>query len=80
VDRGQARQSIDELADRPSPHSATALYYAVLCGLCGPAKYLISMHGQDVNAKCGSHGSPLRAAAERGVSMLCLYYLIMRLT
>jgi ankyrin repeat protein len=64
VDRDQ--KSIDMLADRPSHPEATALYYAVSCGLCGPAKYLISTHGEDVNAKCGDRGSPLHAASAWG--------------
>jgi ankyrin repeat protein len=38
----------------------------VSCGLCGPAKYLISTHGEGVNAKCGKFGSPLRVAARNG--------------
>jgi ankyrin repeat protein len=58
--------SIDRRADHPSLPKATALYYAVLCGLCGPAKYLISTHGEDVNARCGTHGTPLHAAARKG--------------
>jgi Ankyrin repeats (3 copies)/Ankyrin repeats (many copies) len=60
---GRLRESIDELADHPSRPDATALYYAVSCGLCGPAKYLISMHGEDVKAKCGHYGTPLHAAS-----------------
>jgi ankyrin repeat protein len=44
----------------------TALYYAVSCGLSGPAKYLISTHGEDVNAKSGKRGTPLHAASYRG--------------
>ena len=63
---GQTRESIDDLRDHPGPPSATALYYAVSCGLIGPAKYLISTHGEDVNAKCGFHGSPLHAASGKG--------------
>ena len=54
------------LADHPPPPRATALYYAVSCGLCGPAKYLISTHGEDVNAECGYQGSPLHAASRNG--------------
>src|SRR5579863_2660117 len=66
VDRGWRRTTIDDLADRQSHPEATALYYAVSCGLCGPAKYLISTHGEDVNAKCGYNGSPLQAASQKG--------------
>jgi hypothetical protein len=66
VDRDWDPRSIDALADRPSDPKATALYYAVSCGLCGPAKYLISMHGEDVNARTGYYGSPLHAASRKG--------------
>jgi hypothetical protein len=55
-----------KVADPRSYPNATALYYAALCGLCGPAKYLVSTHGEDVNAKCGTHGSPLHAASRKG--------------
>jgi hypothetical protein len=68
-DRGWAwfREYFDRLPmDPPSSPKATALYYAVSFGLCGPAKYLISTHGEDVNAKCGYHGSPLHAASSNG--------------
>jgi ankyrin repeat protein len=63
VDQSMRRRPIE---DNPSPPEPTALYYAVSCGLCGPAKYLISTHGEDVNAKCGYHGSPLHAASRNG--------------
>jgi ankyrin repeat protein len=63
VDRFGIRKPIE---DNPSPPKATALYYAASCGLCGPAKYLISTHGEDVNAECGYHGSPLHAASRNG--------------
>jgi ankyrin repeat protein len=56
----------ESIAYRPSPPKATALYYAVSCGLYGPAKYLISTHGENVNAECGLHGSPLHAASSNG--------------
>src|SRR5579863_3995084 len=46
-------QNPQEVADRPSLPKANALYYAVSCGLRGLAEYLISTHGEDVNAKCG---------------------------
>jgi hypothetical protein len=66
VDQDWDKRSIDMVADRPSRPEATALYYAVSCGLCGPAEYLISTHGEDVNAKCGAFGSPLQVASLRG--------------
>ena len=77
VDEEWNKKSIDMIADRPSHPEATALYYAVLCGLCGLAKYLISTHGEDVNANCGVSGSPLHAASRKGhldaVSLLIDY-------
>jgi len=60
------RSSIDDLEDHPSPPKATALYYAASCGLSGLMEYLISTRGEDVNAKCGVHGSPLHAASRNG--------------
>jgi ankyrin repeat protein len=66
VDRFRVGQSIDTLADRPSHPEATALYYAVSCGLSELAKYLISTRGEDVNAKCGARGTPLHAASRKG--------------
>jgi len=59
-------KTIDTLPDHPSVPKATALYYAASCGLCGFAKYLISTRGEDVNAKCGYHGTPLHAASSKG--------------
>ncbi|KAH9997429.1 ankyrin repeat-containing domain protein [Russula compacta] len=58
--------SIDNLPEHPPPAEATALYYAVLCGFIGLAKHLIVARGEDVNAKCGNHGTPLHAASYRG--------------
>jgi cytohesin len=66
VDQDDDKKSIDMLADRPLRPGATALYYAVSCGLCGLAEYLISTHGEDVNAKCGASGSPLHGASFSG--------------
>jgi ankyrin repeat protein len=65
-DVDQDRKTIDRLPDHPSVPEGTLLYYAVSCGLCGLAKYLISTRGEDVNAKCGSHGTPLHAASSKG--------------
>ena len=56
----------DPLAEHPSQPKATALYYASLCGFSGVANYIINTHGEDVNAKSGSHGTPLRAASYKG--------------
>jgi ankyrin repeat protein len=66
VDPFRVGQSIDTLADRPSHPEATALYYAVSCGLCELAEYLISTRGEDVNAKCGARGTALHAASRKG--------------
>ena len=62
VDWGR-RRTCDE---RPTRPKATALYYAVLCGFSGLANYLIATHAEDVNAKCGRHGTPLHAASYKG--------------
>ena len=66
VDEGPVRRSIDALDDHPSPPKATALYYATSCGLSGLTEYLISTRGEDVNAKCGAHGTPLHVASRNG--------------
>jgi ankyrin repeat protein len=66
VDESWAQPPTGVLSDRPSQPTPTALYYAASCGLCGPAKYLIFTHGEDVNAKTGYHGSPLHAASRNG--------------
>ena len=63
VDRGRARRP---LAKQPSPPNGTALYYASLCGFSGLAKYIICTHGEDFNAWSGYHGTPLRAASNKG--------------
>ena len=60
------RKSIGTIRDNRSRPKGTALYYAVSCGLCGPAKYLISTHGEDVNAMCDNRGTPLHAASNKG--------------
>ena len=52
--------------EHPSPRKVSALYYASLCGFSGLASYIICTHGEDVNAKSGRHGTPLRAASYRG--------------
>ena len=66
VDSNHVRETIDYLEERPTRPEGTALYYAVLCGFSGLANYLITTHGEDVNAKCGNHGSPLHAASYEG--------------
>jgi ankyrin repeat protein len=54
------------LEKRPKQPKTTALYYAALCGFSGLANQLIITHGEDVNIKCGYHGSPLHAASSKG--------------
>jgi len=44
VDQPWIRKSMDTVTDNRSRPEGTALYYAALCGLGGPAKYLISAH------------------------------------
>ena len=58
--------SIDTVEEHPSQPLATALYYAALCGFSRLANYLIYTHAEDVNAKCGRHGTPLHAASYGG--------------
>jgi ankyrin repeat protein len=48
------------------PLLGTPLYHAAFFGLTGLARYLIVTHREDVNAKCGFHGSPLHAASAEG--------------
>ena len=66
VDSNLARETIDDLENRPTQPKATALYYAVLCGFSGLANYLITTHGENVNAECGYRGTPLHAASYKG--------------
>ena len=59
-------RTMDDLLPRPSPPDTTPLYCAAFCGLIGLTKYLIVTHGEDLNAKCGRHGSPLHASSGEG--------------
>ena len=65
VDRSWVRQSIQALAEHPSPLGPSALYYAVLCGFDGLAKHLV-VHPEEANARCGYHGTALHAALWMG--------------
>ena len=56
---------IDDLAGHSASLTRTPLYYAALYGFFGLAKHLVTMHAEDVNAKCGM-GSPLHAASYGG--------------
>ena len=66
VDRPWSRRAINDLPEHPPPPDATALCYAALCGFRVLANRLIVTHAEDVNAKCGEHGSSLHAASYRG--------------
>ena len=66
VDLDRVRGTTDALEERPTKPEPTALYYAVLCGFSGLANYLINTHAENVNAKCGNHGTPLHAASYKG--------------
>ena len=51
----------------PPRLDATPLYYAVHCGFSELAKWLITTHAEDVNAKGGFRGrTPLHAACQQG--------------
>jgi len=60
------KRPADNIDERPSRVDATPLYYASLCGLSWMAKHLITTRHEDVNAKCGRHGTPLHAASHKG--------------
>ncbi|KAI0285510.1 hypothetical protein BC826DRAFT_1109310 [Russula brevipes] len=66
MDGDLIRGSIGSLPKRPPPPEASALYYAALCGHSGLSRHLITAHAENVNAKCGYHGSPLHAAVYMG--------------
>ncbi|KAI0297331.1 hypothetical protein BC826DRAFT_951623 [Russula brevipes] len=66
MDRGWHRQSADAVVGHSPWSKGTALYYAVLCGFTELARHLIVAHQEDVNAKCGTQGTPLHAASSEG--------------
>jgi ankyrin repeat protein len=53
-------------AKQPPPLKATPLYYAVFCGFGELAKWLITTHAEDVNAKCYDDRTPLHVASQEG--------------
>ena len=67
IEKGR-RRTLDDLEPRPSPRSATALYYAALCGFSELVSYLAKAHPMDLmdTAKGGYHGTPLHAASYKG--------------
>ena len=54
------------VAKQPPPLNATPLYYAAFCGFSELAKWLITTHGEVVNAKCYDDRTPLHVASEGG--------------
>jgi hypothetical protein len=58
--------SMDDLPEHPSRLEATSLYHAALCGFSWLASHLVTMHAEDVNATCGSRGTPLHGAYHGG--------------
>jgi ankyrin repeat protein len=66
VDSGRRRVTVYHLGERLTRPKATALYYAVLCGFSEVASHLIITHGENVDAECGHHGTPLHAASYKG--------------
>src|SRR6266852_727180 len=53
-------------AKQPPPLKATPLYYAAFCGFTELAKWLITTHAEDVNAKCYFDKTPLHVASQQG--------------
>lgn len=67
IEKGR-RRTMDDLEPRPSQRSATALYYAALCGFSELVRHLAKVHPKDLmdTAKHGYHGTPLHAASYKG--------------
>jgi Ankyrin repeats (3 copies) len=59
-------QEDDSLRKQPPLLRATPLYYAVFCGFSELAKWLITTHAEDVNAKCFGDRTPLHVASWEG--------------
>jgi ankyrin repeat protein len=53
-------------AKHPPPLKATPLYYAVFCGFTELAKWLITIHAEDVNSKCYDSRTPLHVGSQEG--------------
>jgi hypothetical protein len=51
---------------QPPPLKATPLYYAAYCGFSELARWLITAHAEDVNAKCYDNRTPLLTASQYG--------------
>ena len=52
--------------EKPPPLPATPLFYAAFCGFGELAKWLITTHSEDVNAKCYDDRTPLHVASQEG--------------
>lgn len=65
IDKGQCR-TFGDLAPKPSPRSATPLYYAALCGFDELVQHLANVHPEDLEDEHGYHGTPLHAASYNG--------------
>ena len=67
IEKGR-RRTMDDLGPRPSPPSATAVYYAALCGFSELVSHLAKVRPKDLldTAKRGHHGTPLHAASYKG--------------
>ena len=67
IEKGR-RRTMDDLGPRPSPRSATAVYYAALCGFSELVSHLAKVRPKDLlnTAKRGYHGTPLHAASYKG--------------
>jgi len=67
IEKGRCR-IMDDLGPRPSPRSATALYYAALCGFSELVSYLVKERQEDPmeTTKRGYHWTPLHAASYKG--------------
>ena len=63
---GHGNRSHSRKEAKANPRKLRVVLSAVLCGFSGLANHLIITHREDVNAKCGYHGSPLHAASSKG--------------
>jgi hypothetical protein len=52
--------------EKPPPLPATPLFYAAFCGFGELAKWLITTHAEDVNAKCYNDRTPLHVGSQEG--------------
>ena len=64
----ERRRTMEDLESRPSPRSATALYYAASCNFSELVIYLANAYPEDLmdTTKYGYHGAPLHVASYKG--------------